>query len=175
MHPLLGFYETGRREGGFEAGIRDALSGILASPWFLYRVEAQSDQVRTGTAAAGTLKRSDTGVALVVFLVEQHPDDELLGLAADNKLSDPQVLQEQVRRMLADPRSKAPRGGFAFQWLNLARLRRDRSGSRTVAFASGALDPRPLFKQELSLFLDSMLRTDQPVTGPADGRLHLSQ
>jgi hypothetical protein len=164
LHPLLGFYEAGRKDGGFEAGIRDALSGILASPWFLYRVEAPAEQVRTGTAAVGTLSDLTLASRLSFFLWSSIPDDELLGLAADNRLSDPQVLDKEVRRMLADPRSKALVDGFAFQWLNLARLDEIVPDRAQFAFASGPLDPRPLFKQELSLFLDSVLRSDQPVT-----------
>jgi hypothetical protein len=164
LQPLLGFYEAGRKEGGFEAGIRDALSGILASPWFLYRVETPAEQVRTGTAAAGTLSDLALASRLSFFLWSSVPDEELLSLAADNRLSDPQVLEKQVRRMLADPRSKALVEGFAFQWLNLARLDEIVPDRAQFAFATGALDPRPLFKQELSLFVDSVLRSDQPVT-----------
>jgi hypothetical protein len=164
LHPLLGFYEAGHKEGGFEAGIRDALSGILASPWFLYRVEAPAEQLHTGTADAGMLSDVTLASRLSFFLWSSIPDEELLSLAADHRLSDPQVLEKQVRRMLADPRSKALVDGFAFQWLNLARLDEIVPDRAQFAFASGPLDPRPLFKQELSAFVDSVLRSDQPVT-----------
>jgi hypothetical protein len=164
LHPLLGFYTAGQRDGGFEAGIRDALSGILANPWFLYRVEMPAEQVRTGTAAEGTLSDVTLASRLSFFLWSSIPDEELLDLAAQNRLSDPQVLQAQVRRMLADPRSKSLVDGFAFQWLNLGRLDEIVPDRAQFPFATGALDPRPLFKQELSLFVDSVLRSDQPVT-----------
>ncbi len=164
LHPLLAFYEGGRKEGGFEAGIRDALSGILASPWFLYRVENPAEQVRTGTADEGMLSDLTLASRLSFFLWSSIPDEELLSLAADHRLSDPRVLEKQVQRMLADPRSKALVDGFAFQWLNLARLDEIVPDRAQFAFASGPLDPRPLFKQELSLFVDSVLRSDQPVT-----------
>lgn len=164
LHPLLGFYEAGRREGGFEGGIRDALSGILASPWFLYRVETPVAQVRTGTASEATLSDLTLASRLSFFLWSSLPDEELLNLAADNRLSDPQVLDAQVRRMLVDPRSKSLVDGFAFQWLNLARLDEIVPDRAQFPYATGALDPRPLFKQELSLFVDSVLRSDQPVT-----------
>jgi hypothetical protein len=164
LKPLLNFYETGRRDGGFDAGIRDALSGILASPWFLYRVEAPAAELRTGTEAAGALSDLTLASRLSFFLWSSIPDDELLNLAADNRLSDPQVLQRQVLRMLADPRSKSLVDGFAFQWLNLARLDEIVPDRAQFPFATGPLDPRPAFKQELSLFLDSVLRSDQPVT-----------
>jgi hypothetical protein len=164
LQPLLAFYESGRKDGGFEAGIRDALAGILASPWFLYRVETPSEQVRTGTASAGTLSDLTLASRLSFFLWSSLPDDELLGLAENNQLSDPQVLEKQVRRMLADPRSKSLVDGFAFQWLNVARLDEIVPDRGQFFFAQGPLDPRPLFKQELSLFVDSVLRSDQPVT-----------
>jgi hypothetical protein len=168
LHPLLGFYETGRKEGGFETGIRDALSGILASPWFLYRVEAPAEQMHTGAADTGTLSDLTLASRLSFFLWSSIPDEELLTLAADHRLSDPQVLEKQVQRMLADPRSKALVDGFAFQWLNLARLDEIVPDRAQFSYASGPLDPRPLFKQELSLFLDSVLRSDQPVTALLD-------
>jgi hypothetical protein len=164
LKPLLAFYESGRKDGGFEAGIRDALAGILASPWFLYRVETPSEQVRTGTASAGTLSDLTLASRLSFFLWSSLPDDELLGLAEKNQLSDPQVLEKQVRRMLADPRSKSLVDGFAFQWLNVARLDEIVPDRGQFFFAQGPLDPRPLFKQELSMFVDSVLRSDQPVT-----------
>jgi Protein of unknown function (DUF1592)/Protein of unknown function (DUF1588)/Protein of unknown function (DUF1585)/Protein of unknown function (DUF1587)/Protein of unknown function (DUF1595) len=168
LHPLLGFYESGVRDGGFEGGIRDALSGILASPWFLYRVEtpANQEQVPTGTAAAVASTLSDLTLAsrLSFFLWSSVPDNELLNLAEGNQLSDPKVLERQVRRMLADPRSKALVDGFFFQWLNLARLDEIVPDRAQFPFATGPLDPRPLFKQELALFLDNVLRTDQPAT-----------
>jgi hypothetical protein len=164
LRPLLGFYEAGHREGGFEAGIRDALAGILASPWFLYRVETPAEQMRTGTTAAGTLSDLTLASRLSFFLWSSIPDEELLKLAEQNQLSQPKVLEGQVRRMLADPRSKALVDGFAFQWLNLARLDEIVPDRAQFPFATGPLDPRPLFKEELSLFLDSVLRSDQPVT-----------
>jgi hypothetical protein len=164
LRPLLGFYEAGHRDGGFEAGIRDALAGILASPWFLYRVETPADQMRAGTAAAGMLSDLTLAARLSFFLWSSIPDEELLGLAEKDRLSDPKFLEGQVRRMLADPRSKALVDGFAFQWLNLARLDEIVPDRAQFPFATGPLDPRPLFEEELSLFLDSVLRSDQPVT-----------
>jgi hypothetical protein len=169
LHPLLGFYDAGRKEGGFEAGVRDALSGILASPWFLYRAETPSELVHTGSAPSGTLSDLTLASRLSFFLWSSIPDEELLSLAADNRLSDPRVLEKEVKRMLADPRSKALVDGFAFQWLNLARLDEIVPDRAQFSFATGPLDPRPLFKQELSLFVDSVLRSDQPVTALLTG------
>ena len=168
LHPLMGFYAAGSREGGFEAGICDALSGILASPWFIYRLESPAAQLATSTADAGLLSDMTLASRLSFFLWSSIPDEELLSLAADNRLSDPQILARQVQRMLADPRSKALVEGFAFQWLNLARLDEIVPDRAQFSFATGPLDPRPLFKTELSLFLDSVLRSDQPVTALLD-------
>ena len=165
LHPLMAFYEAGRRSGGFEAGIRDALSAILASPFFLYRVETLSPQVRTGTVPDGTLSDVSLASRLSFFLWGSIPDEELLQLAARNELSRPEVLEREVLRMLADPRSKSLVDDFTFQWLNVVPGLDEIVPDRTqFPWATGALDPRPLFKEELSLFVNSVLRSDQPVT-----------
>jgi mono/diheme cytochrome c family protein len=165
LHPLMAFYEAGRKSGGFEAGIRDALSAILASPFFLYRVETTAPQVRTGTLPEGTLSDLSLASRLSFFLWSSIPDEELLSVAERNELSHPDVLKREVLRMLADPRSKSLVDDFAFQWLNvdpgLDEIVPDRI---EFPWATGALDPRPLFKRELSLFIDSVLRSNQPVT-----------
>jgi hypothetical protein len=159
LRPLLGFYENGRKEGGFDAGVRDALSGILASPYFLYRIEG-------GEKAGGTRTLTDLELAsrLSFFLWSSIPDGELLDLARRTELSKPEVLERQVRRMLADPKAESLTTGFGFQWLNLARLDEIEPARNLFPHASGVLDPRPLFRRELELFIDSVLRSDQPVT-----------
>jgi len=165
LHPLLAFYEGGRKSGGFEAGIRDALSAILASPFFLYRVETLSPQVRTGTVPDGTLSDLSLASRLAFFLWSSVPDDELLEAAEHNELSHPDVLQHEALRMLADPRAKSLTDDFAFQWLNVEPGLDEIVPDRVeFPWATGALDPRPLFKRELSLFIDSVFRSDQPVT-----------
>src|SRR5690606_22799088 len=92
------------------------------------------------------------------------PDDELLTLANDGKLSDDATLRAQVRRMLADDRAKTLVDDFAFQWLHLDKLDEIVPSRGLFPYASNFLDPRPLFREELSLFIDSVLRSDQPVT-----------
>lgn len=165
LHPLMAFYEAGRKDGGFDAGIRDALSAILASPFFLYRVETPAPQVRTGTLPDGTLSDLSLASRLSFFLWSSIPDQELLDVAEHNELSHPDVLKREVLRMLADPRAKSLTNDFAFQWLNvepgLDEIVPDRA---QFPWATGPLDPRPLFKRELSLFIDSVFRSDQPVT-----------
>ena len=85
------------------------------------------------------------------------------------------MLAEQVRRMLADPRAKSLSDDFAFQWLNVAKLDEITPDRRQFPQASGLLDPRAMFKEELRLFIDSVLRSDRSVTRTVDGELHFPQ
>jgi len=121
MGRLVGFYETGRREGSFEHGIELALRAILASPKFCFRVEADPPGVEANT----TYRVSDLELAsrLSFFLWSSIPDDELVALAAKGRLKEPAVLERQVRRMLADERADALVSNFAGQWLYLRNLR----------------------------------------------------
>ena len=158
LNPLMAFYKAGYADGGFERGVRDAVTAILASPHFLYRVES-------GNAVGGVRTLSDVELAsrLSFFLWSSLPDEELLDLATQSRLSKPDVLAKQVRRMLADPRAKSLIDDFAFQWLNLAKLDEITPDGRLFPHASGLNDPRALFKEELRLFIDSVLRSDRSV------------
>jgi hypothetical protein len=108
---LLSFYDRGAEEEGFEVGIRTALQAILSSPHFLFRLE----RAPTGDR----LSDLDLASRLSFFLWGAAPDDALLHVAEKEQLSDPAVLREQVKRMLADPRSAALATRFASQWLRL--------------------------------------------------------
>ena len=156
--PLMAFYKSGSASGGFETGIRDALSAILASPHFLYRVE-------TGGPAGVARPLSDLELAsrLSFFLWSSIPDDELLSAAAASRLSRPEVLTAQVTRMLADPRAKSLSDDFAYQWLHIAKIDEIAPDRSQFPFASGLLDARGLLKEELKLFVDSILRSDRSV------------
>lgn len=156
LRPLMAFYEKGRATGDFDTGIRDALSAILASPHFLYRAEA---------AAHGVRELTDLELAsrMSFFLWSSLPDDELLTLAKNNELSKPGVLEAQVRRMLRDPRAVSLTKDFAFQWLNVAKMDTITPARAVYSHASGIYDPRPLFRKELELFIDSILRSDRSV------------
>ena len=153
LTPLMAFYKSGAASGGFDGGVRDAVSAILASPHFLYRAEA-------GDPLGGTRTLSDLELAsrLSFFLWSSIPDDELLTVAAASRLSKPDVLAAQVTRMLADSRAESLSDDFAFQWLNIAKLDEITPDRAQFPHASGLLDPRALFKQELRLFVDSVLR-----------------
>jgi hypothetical protein len=156
---LMAFYERSRASADFETGVRDALSAILVSPHFIYRAEA-------GFAGADVQQISDFELAsrLSFFLWSSLPDDELLTLANSGELHEPTILHAQVKRMLADEKARALIDDFAAQWLNLAKLDEITPDRGLFRQASGFLDPRPMFKEELSLFIDSVLRSDQPVT-----------
>jgi Protein of unknown function (DUF1592)/Protein of unknown function (DUF1588)/Protein of unknown function (DUF1585)/Protein of unknown function (DUF1595)/Protein of unknown function (DUF1587)/Planctomycete cytochrome C len=157
LDPLMAFYDAGFRQGGFEQGVRDALSAVLASPQFIYRAESGK-----GTGAV-TLNDLELASRLSFFLWSSVPDEELLKLAEESRLHDPSVLTAQVKRMLADDRAKSLATDFAFQWLGLAKLDTIVPDRAQFPQASGLLDPRDLYKEELKLFIDSVLRSDQSV------------
>jgi hypothetical protein len=152
---LMAFYDSGYAQGGFETGVRDALSAVLASPHFIYRAEAG--------AGDGTWALSDLELAsrLSFFLWSSVPDEELLRLAEQQRLSKPRVLEAQVRRMLADERARSLTDGFAFQWLALHKLDAIVPDRAAFPHASGLLDPRDMMKEELRLFIDSVLRSER--------------
>jgi hypothetical protein len=158
LTPLMAFYKAGRAKDGFDGGIRDALSAVLASPHFLYRVEAGDP-----SGATRTLSDLELASRLSFFLWNSIPDDELLKLATASRLSRPEVLTAQVTRMLADPKAKSLTEDFAFQWLHVAKLDEITPDRGQFPQASGLLDPRGLFKEELRLFVDSVLRSDRSV------------
>ncbi|HEY2383814.1 MAG TPA: DUF1592 domain-containing protein [Terriglobia bacterium] len=157
VSPLMAFYKSGYAQGGFERGIRDAVTAILASPHFLYRAESGN--------AVGTHAVSDLELAsrLSFFLWSSMPDEELLDLATRSRLSQPDVLAKQVRRLLADPRAKSLVDDFAFEWLNVAKLDEISPDNRLFPQASGLLDPRAMFKEELRLFIESVLLENRSV------------
>jgi mono/diheme cytochrome c family protein len=156
---LLAFYDQSRASSDFELSVRDALSAVLVSPHFIYRAEA-------GLFDTDARPVDDFELAsrLSFFLWSSLPDEELLTLASNDELHQPDVLQAQVSRMLADERSSALVTDFAAQWLGLAKLAEIEPNRGLFRGASGFLDPRPMFREELSLFIDSILRSDQPVT-----------
>ncbi|MBN1238828.1 MAG: DUF1592 domain-containing protein [Gammaproteobacteria bacterium] len=154
---LMEFYEEGREQGGFEAGIGMALQRVLVDPKFIYRIEREPRQVAPGEVYA--LSDLEVASRLSFFLWSSMPDDELLELAEQNRLSEPGVLAEQVRRMIEDPRSKAFTENFAGQWLALRNL----EGHAPVVDAFPDFDDnlRQAFRRETELFFDSILREDR--------------
>ena len=156
---LQGFYDEGRRAGTFETGIQRALEMMLVDPEFLFRIERDP----AGVPAATVYRLSDIELAsrLSFFLWSSAPDDELLDVAAEGRLSDPAMLEHQVRRMLADPRSSVLVTSFAAQWLHLRRM-----GSVTPdvnAFPEFDDNLREAFVRETELFLEHQFRADRSV------------
>jgi hypothetical protein len=155
MGPILALYEQGRTGGTFETGIERGLRLILANPKFLFRTE---------TAPAGPIgKVTDLELAsrLSFFLWSSIPDDTLLDLAAAGRLTRPAVLDQQVRRMLADPRSRAIVDNFASQWLMLRNLK----GHIPTPgdFPNFDNEIRQAFRRETELFVESVMRDDRSV------------
>ncbi len=158
---LMQYYADGVKQGGFESGIRDGITGMLASPFFLYRGERVPAGLKPGEKYAIT--DLELASKLSFFLWNSIPDDELLDLAIKNKLSDPATLDKQVQRMLADPRSKTLASNFVFQWLDMKRLDEIVPDTDVFPYASGRMDPRQDFRTELTLFADSIFREDRSV------------
>jgi hypothetical protein len=121
LEELLGFYQQGRNQADFDAGIRTAVQAILANPSFIFRFERTPQQMEP----EATYRISDLELAsrLSYFLWSSTPDDELITLASQGKLSTSGVLEHEVRRMLVDPRSEMLATNFASQWLNLPNLK----------------------------------------------------
>jgi hypothetical protein len=151
------FYRAARPREGFDAGIEAALRRILVSPGFLFRVEQDPAGVRPGQV----YPVSDLELAsrLSFFLWSSIPDDELLDLAARGRLRG--NLDQQVRRMLADPRSKALAANFAGQWLWMRNIRLHQPDP--IAFPEFDENLRQALERELQLFMDSQIREDHPV------------
>jgi len=158
---LFEYYQDGVQDGGFEGGVRGAITGVLASPFFLYRGE----RVPKGLRPGDTYTISDLELAsnLSFFLWNTIPDDALLQAAIDGTLKQPAVLDRQVRRMLADPRSATLASNFVHQWLDMKRLEEIVPDSAVFPYASGRSDPREDFRTELTLFADSVFREDRSV------------
>ena len=157
---LLSFYEAGRREGGFEVGIQAALEFLLTDPEFVFRVERAPVDAEPGIP----YPVSDLELAsrLSFFLWGSIPDDELLDLAVQEKLKDPAVLEQQVRRMLAQPRARSTLSdSFAGQWLGLRSLRN--ASPDPTAFPEFDENLRDSMQRETQLFLDTQLREDRPL------------
>jgi hypothetical protein len=156
---VLTFYGEGRNEGSFETGIQAALQFILASPNFAFRVERDPDRVAAG--AAYRLGDFELASRLSFFLWSSIPDDELLDVAARGRLKDPAVREQQVRRMLADPRSRALVSNFAGQWLQLRNVRSVLPNSEVFPDFDDNL--REAFLRETELLFESVIREDRNV------------
>ncbi len=159
LQPLMRFFSQGRENGTFDGAIELVLERILMSPDFLFHIEHEPPGTRPGTA----YHVSDLEMAsrLSFFLWSSIPDDQLLGLAERGQLREPAILERQVRRMLADPRSKAFIANFTGQWLYVRNVRMVSPDPYTFPDFDSNL--REAFARELELFLESQVREDHSV------------
>ena len=159
VETLMGFYEAGRREEGFDQGIGFALERLLADPEFLYRIE--KDPVDSAPATAYPVGDVALASRLSFFLWSSIPDDELLMHAEGGTLSAPDVLEQQVRRMLADTRATALVENFAGQWLHLRNI--ESVYPDPNVFPEFDENLRQAYQTETELFIDTLLREDQSI------------
>jgi hypothetical protein len=166
VESLMGFYQRGRNEGGdFNHGVEMAIQAILMDPDFIFRKE----QEPAGVKAGQKYRISDVELAnrLSFFLWSSIPDDTLLNLATQHKLSNPAVLEQQVKRMLADPRSSQFVKNFGGQWFNVRGL--EGRAPVTQAFPDFDDNLRNAFQREADLFFASIVQEDRSLLDLIDG------
>jgi len=153
MEPILALYDAGRKKGNFDEGIEQGLRLILASPKFLFRTESAP------TSGVGKVSDIELASRLSFFLWSSIPDEELLTVASKGTLSQPAMLERQVKRMLADPKSRALVDNFASQWLMLRNLK----GHIPTPgdFPNFDNELRQAFRQETEMFVESVMREDR--------------
>jgi mono/diheme cytochrome c family protein len=159
VQALFGFYERGRATGDFETGIQAALEALLASPRFVFKLEAPPPSAKVGQTFA--LNDLDLASRLSYFLWATGPDAALLDAAARGGLRTPAGLEAQVRRMLADPRSEALSTRFAHQWLRLQDVEKIRPDALLYPYWDHTLAENLV--RETELFFDSLVRDDRPL------------
>jgi mono/diheme cytochrome c family protein len=160
LESLMEFYLIGRKEeGSFDGGIEVALQRILADPEFIYRGEPEP----AGLVAGKPYRVSDLALAsrISFFLWSSIPDNELIDIAAAGKLKDPAVLEQQVRRMLKDPKADALINNFTGQWLSVRSLK----ASEPVVNMFPDFDDnlRAAFQRETEMFFGSVVREDRSI------------
>jgi hypothetical protein len=158
LHALLEFYEAGRRASGFESGIQRGIERLLTDPDFIFRIE-RDPAVKPGQS----YQLTDLEIAsrISFFLWSSIPDDELLDLAIQGRLKNPAVLEQQVRRMLRDRRSRALVENFASQWLRLREITGVTPDPHLYPEFNENL--REAFRTETELFVESQLRDDRSI------------
>jgi mono/diheme cytochrome c family protein len=156
VQPLLAFYERGRARVDFDGGIQAAIEAMLVSPEFLFRIER--DPLPVGSGKAHRTSDVELASRLSFFLWSSIPDAGLLDLAERGRLKDPSVLEQQVRRMLDDPRADALVTNFAGQWLQLRNVETVKPDPVLFPFDEAL---RQAFETETTLFVTSIFREDR--------------
>ncbi len=159
LAPLLKLYSEGQGRGGFETGIRLALQTILVSPEFLFRVELDPEGAAPG--AVHKIDGIELASRLSFFLWSSIPDEALLAAAEREELDNPQVLEREVKRMLADPRAKSLVTNFAGQWLFLRNI--DRIAPDPAAFPNFDENLREAFRTETEMLIASIMNEDKSI------------
>jgi hypothetical protein len=159
VEELLKVYVSGRNRDGFESGVRLAVQAMIANPKFIFRFEPAPENVAPGS----NYRISDLELAsrLSFFLWSSAPDEELIALASQRKLREPGVLEQQVRRMLADPKSEALSTNFAVQWLHLQNLKDSQPDAYLYPNYDANLGQSML--RETELFFNSFVRDDRNI------------
>jgi hypothetical protein len=150
---LMSFYAQGRAAADFETGVQYALARLLLDPRFLYQIEHQPAGLADGTAYV--LSDMELASRLSFFLWSSVPDEELLAVAAGNRLHDDAELEAQVQRMLRDPKASALVENFAAQWLKLREL--DAALPQDSAFNASL---RQAFRSETELLFSDVIAQD---------------
>ena len=157
---LMGFFASGRDDGGsFDYGVEAVVQRILADPEFIYRSEIEPAEAAPG--APYRISDLELASRLSFFLWSSIPDTELIELASENRLHEPEVLERQVKRMIADPRSDAFIANFAGQWLNV----RGMQASEPVVDLFPDFDStlREAYRREIELFFGSVIHEDRSI------------
>ncbi|MBI4475052.1 MAG: DUF1592 domain-containing protein [Acidobacteria bacterium] len=159
LESLMNFYGSGETDGGFDEGIRSAIQAILAKPEFIFRFEKKPADAIPGQ----TYKISDLELAsrLANFIWSTIPGEELLTIAGQGKLQDPAVLEQQVKRMLADRRSESLAANFASQWLRLIRLKD--TAPESLLYPDFTRQLARSMQREIELLFDSIVRENRNV------------
>jgi hypothetical protein len=159
LQALMPFYQSGRQDRDFEHGVEMVLARIMADPRFIYRIETEPAHTRPNQP----YRISDLELAsrLSFFLWSSVPDDQLIAVASQGTLRDPAVLEQQVQRMLKDPRSEALTANFAGQWLNLRGLQG--AGPLPMVYPDFDDPLRQAMRCEVELLFDSIIREDRSV------------
>ncbi|MBN4059834.1 DUF1592 domain-containing protein [Gammaproteobacteria bacterium AH-315-E17] len=159
MDSIMSFFTVGEENGGFDAGIRAAIPRILTSTSFLFRTEIDPEDMSPGTTHL--ISELELASRLSFFLWSSVPDDELLTLAEQGVLRNPEVLEQQVRRMIVDKRSKALTTNFPDQWLALRNLNNVKPD--LIAYPDWGYNLQVAVQEETRLLFDSLIRQDSSV------------
>lgn len=162
---LMGQYKEGRAESDFEGGVERSLRAMLVNPNFLFRVVA--DPAKPGPGGIYRISDVDLATRIAFFIWSSAPDDQLLNLATSGQLRAPGVIEKQVKRMLADPRSESLTRSFASQWLWVRNLKASLPSEPIFPNFDETL--RQAFQKEIELFFSTVVREDRSAVDLLDG------